>query len=531
MCSSDLGNKAWSGPIWIDCTTAVPATPELRSPPDGAIVHTLTPVLYWYASDGAAAYTLDYSLSDTFPSGPLTVTVAGIADSSFGLTELLDEATTYHWRVSASNEHGTSTPSGVRSFTTADIPVFSSEFELRLTTDPADDACPALCRACEELWLPWSSTRTGDGDIYFMTSSDCGASWTEATRLTFDPEEDRHPAIGRSEDGRVWVSWEASRGGDREIYVRSYDGVSWSDEVNLTQDSGNDVAPSMASDLDGALWLVWATDRDGDFEIYHMTFDGQSWSPGTRLTWSGGRDSEPAIAGVNGNELWVVWSSGRDGDLEVYLKVFDGSSWSEDTRLTWSPGDDTSPAVAQTVDGLVWLAYARDEKILYATYQDGSWSRESKLPVGESHEWSPDGRPSISQTFDGRMWIAYESLRAGNQDVYAQRSILPLSDVPEETGEGRGHAAFLLGPSYPNPFRSTVSVEFALARGAPVEVTVYSVGGQKVRCLLRGREEAGRHVVRWHGKDDRGFDVASGVYFCFLDVGGRRSTRKLVFLR
>jgi hypothetical protein len=42
---------------------------------------------------------------------------------------------------------------------------------------------------------------------------------------------------------------------------------------------------------------------------------------------------------------------------------------------------------------------------------------------------------------------------------------------------------------------------------------------------------AGRHDVRWGGRDDGGRSAASGTYVCYLEAGGIRLERKLTLVR
>jgi flagellar hook assembly protein FlgD len=64
-----------------------------------------------------------------------------------------------------------------------------------------------------------------------------------------------------------------------------------------------------------------------------------------------------------------------------------------------------------------------------------------------------------------------------------------------------------------------------------VEVAVTDVAGRRVRRLGAGSLPAGRHTVRWDGRDATGRPVASGVYFLVLETEERRVTRKLVLVR
>jgi hypothetical protein len=60
---------------------------------------------------------------------------------------------------------------------------------------------------------------------------------------------------------------------------------------------------------------------------------------------------------------------------------------------------------------------------------------------------------------------------------------------------------------------------------------VYSVTGQRVRTLVDGGLELGRHSVLWDGRDDRGHPFSSGGHFVRLEVDGELRTERMVMMR
>ncbi|MBM4404381.1 MAG: hypothetical protein FJ042_08425, partial [Candidatus Cloacimonetes bacterium] len=55
---------------------------------------------------------------------------------------------------------------------------------------------------------------------------------------------------------------------------------------------------------------------------------------------------------------------------------------------------------------------------------------------------------------------------------------------------------------------------------------------QKVKTLVRENLDAGNHTIHWHGKDDNGSSVGSGVYFYKMsDDGKYTSTKKMILLK
>jgi hypothetical protein len=85
---------------------------------------------------------------------------------------------------------------------------------------------------------------------------------------------------------------------------------------------------------------------------------------------------------------------------------------------------------------------------------------------------------------------------------------------------------FILEQNYPNPFNPQTQIRFHLHRPQRVRLTVYNTLGQRVRTLLEGPLEAGRHRVDFQAEG-----LASGIYLCQLEAGDRRETRKMVLLK
>ena len=85
-------------------------------------------------------------------------------------------------------------------------------------------------------------------------------------------------------------------------------------------------------------------------------------------------------------------------------------------------------------------------------------------------------------------------------------------------------ARVALLPNRPNPFRSETEIAFSLAEAAPVTLSVYDALGRRVREVASGVHAAGSHAVRWDGRDAAGQDLASGLYFIHLELGGSRPT-------
>jgi hypothetical protein len=135
--------------------------------------------------------------------------------------------------------------------------------------------------------------------------------------------------------------------------------------------------------------------------------------------------------------------------------------------------------------------------------------------VGESY----DLRTSSSVTLRPESKTRSLRLLVGSSDYVETKKQVTLPDELQ----------FL--PNYPNPFSDQTTLEYVLPEPSSVRLTVYDVLGRQVRVLVDEQQKAGRHIVRWNGRDESGHRMASGVYLARLVVGGTTKVRKMTFVR
>lgn len=98
-------------------------------------------------------------------------------------------------------------------------------------------------------------------------------------------------------------------------------------------------------------------------------------------------------------------------------------------------------------------------------------------------------------------------------------------------GQSIGPLVTRLYSPQPNPSRSHVALRYSLAAEGHVELRVHDLTGRVVRTLVSGVTRPGRHTVGWNGTDDRGRELARGVYFCRFTASDYQATEKLVLQR
>ncbi len=83
----------------------------------------------------------------------------------------------------------------------------------------------------------------------------------------------------------------------------------------------------------------------------------------------------------------------------------------------------------------------------------------------------------------------------------------------------------------PNPFNATAAITYTMPAAGRLRIAIYDVRGGLVRTLLDGEAAAGRAALTWDGRNGRGLQAASGVYYCMMTAPEGTCVRKLLLVR
>ncbi|MCK9558446.1 MAG: M6 family metalloprotease domain-containing protein [Candidatus Cloacimonetes bacterium] len=118
------------------------------------------------------------------------------------------------------------------------------------------------------------------------------------------------------------------------------------------------------------------------------------------------------------------------------------------------------------------------------------------------------------------------------------RGIIGAADIRlllQDPTSGMGHIAV---PSaglnlsiYPNPFCASTEIKYNLKDSAAHKISIYNLKGQLVRTLVQDKGRSGMLTAIWDGKDDKGRNAASGIYFCHLSSGKQSATQRMVLIK
>ncbi|MBI5116113.1 exo-alpha-sialidase [Candidatus Poribacteria bacterium] len=302
------------------------------------------------------------------------------------------------------------------------------------------------------VYVTWSDSRNGTGDIYFNRSMDNGATW-----LTSDIRLDTNaagssvshvPQISNDSEGHVYVAWEDSRNHQYDIYFsRSLDyGATWlSSDIRLdTGGAGPSTKksyyPQISSDSAGHVYVTWQDSRSGQPRIYfNRSSDyGATWLPSDihlDKNVAGGSASElPQISSDSAGNVYVTWQDSRDGQADIYFNR------SSDYGATWLPNDirlDTDaagasasfdPQISSDSSGHVYVTWSDLQDGGAGTYFNCSsdygatWQLSDTRIDTCSIEFSSSHRPQMSSDSEGHVYVTWRDSRDGQPDIYFNRS-------------------------------------------------------------------------------------------------------------
>ncbi len=79
---------------------------------------------------------------------------------------------------------------------------------------------------------------------------------------------------------------------------------------------------------------------------------------------------------------------------------------------------------------------------------------------------------------------------------------------------------------YPNPFNSTVTIEYEIAAQCIVKIQIYDVSGQHIETLVDNYVNAGRHSIKWNAEN-----LGSGIYFYRIETTDYKKIGKFILVK
>ncbi len=371
-------------------------------------------------------------------------------------------------------------------------------------------------------------------------------------------------------DGIIYHMWYSGSDGStfRIGHATSDDGFSWTkDLMNPVLDIGsasswenyNVFMPSVL--LVDSIFHMWYNGDDGYNErIGHATsIDGTNWikdvnNPVLDLGPSGSWD-DFEIFPMAGSVIFIdtmfhLYYGGigmSQGQYAIgHATSTDGSTWTRNSQNPimeagyWGDFDDFGVIPGSVLfDGdtfEMWYSGCDDTyyryRIGYAFSTDGiNWTRDTAnnpvIDYGPSGSWDHQRAWYASVLYDDntghlKMWYT-------GGEFYTGRIGYAFDDthvsIVEQLFQPQSHEIIEL-QNYPNPFKTSTTIEFSLASPKKITVSVYDLSGKQQKKTIAKHLTSGKHQFEWNASG-----LEEGIYFVQLKTGKEIISRKLLKLK
>ena len=129
---------------------------------------------------------------------------------------------------------------------------------------------------------------------------------------------------------------------------------------------------------------------------------------------------------------------------------------------------------------------------------------------------------TIGQVFTNKAVSSTTILTSGFWGSVAQITLSVDDVMPEE---------FSISKAYPNPFNPTVNIDFSIPEESDINIQIFDLLGRNVFNHKQNFNTAGKYRFQWHGVNDLGTPIASGVYFVTIQHKANIFKQKITFLK
>ncbi|MFQ5751663.1 MAG: FlgD immunoglobulin-like domain containing protein [bacterium] len=297
-------------------------------------------------------------------------------------------------------------------------------------------------------------------------------------------------------------------------------------------------------------------DNEPFFKLWAQRLDGNGipmWNEGIALVDSVSEPSRVPEIEKTYENIFFAWSDNRNGSRLIYaqLVTLEGDvNWQRSgIPVSLIPSIKGTPQVVADKSNGIIVVFGDTREPMPGIYGqrvsasgDRLWSTDDVLisgrpDAGRGRQMTPDGSGGAIVTW-------YEIGTGTGNGIFAQQISREgkLGDVVvsvRENEETDIPSSFRLFQSYPNPFNPSMTIKYHIPEFSYVTLKIFDLTGKEVITLVHKKQGRGVHQISWNGKDEKGGDVASGVYIYRLQAGNSSTraahtfvqSRKAVFLK
>ncbi len=153
------------------------------------------------------------------------------------------------------------------------------------------------------------------------------------------------------------------------------------------------------------------------------------------------------------------------------------------------------------------------------------------IPGGGSVRFSFDVDPSgltVGTTYQAQLIFTSNAVNGMQYHVPVTIYIESTTGISDPTTIPK---KLVLHENYPNPFNPSTQIRFDVPQQQRITLAIYNVIGQRIATLADRQFAPGSYEVDWHGVNENGIAVGSGIYFYQLSAGSSVITKKMILVR
>ena len=281
------------------------------------------------------------------------------------------------------------------------------------------------------------------------------------------------------------------------------------------------------------------------------SFVTDAWNGKTMITVAGAGVDETNVVVSNTNNVFTLTYgfAGSDPDNRTTPVIDDNtnmtwfgilddsesSQWvsSSDLSLPVSLSDFNAEIVSNKVK-LNWITEAEiDNKgfILDRSQDNESWVTIASYLTNIGLNGQGNCSNQTIYSYLDKDVIPGEKYYYRLKDVNSQGKITEHSPISIQLNKLSEISTAMMNNAYPNPFNPSTSIKYNLKENANLKISVFDLKGNLVNTLFHGYQSTGEYNTYWHGTDEMGVQVPSGIYIIRMQAGNTKQIQKVMLLR
>jgi len=203
------------------------------------------------------------------------------------------------------------------------------------------------------------------------------------------------------------------------------------------------------------------------------------------------------------------------GPTSITLSSFTATYYADELAVCWSTQSESNNAG--------WNIYRSDNECIEEAIQVNGALIEGAGTTSEPTDYTFYDLIPVQYGITYNYWLESRDY-TGATETYGPVSLfIPQpGDDPNDPNNGEFYGLY---QNTPNPMDNTTSIKFNLPEAVHSTLTIYNTKGQTVKTFSANTESG---EFTWDRKDNKGNEVASGLYFYRLDAGDDTFIKKMV---